>query len=361
MHKNSWVNTKKFALVVVNYGSCHLLEKNLSGLDLAGTGGQIVIVDNFTNAAEIDQLQKLATTNNWTVLALESNQGFGAAVNAGAKHALHNGAESLVVLNPDARIELKDLLQLLAAVGNDPALMVSPLIKTSEGNIWFDGMELYTATGRVASGRRRARPSGPREPWISGACFAISQNLWEKVGGFDEDYFLYWEDVDLSRRVAKANGRLAVLPDALAIHDPGGTQTSVPGAAIKSEIYYFYNIRNRLLYAAKHLDGNQLRAWVYATPRVSYEILCGGGRRQFLSSMAPFRAYALGILEGYKMLSRIRKEARAGSNTASAALHPAFATTGWGRPALGSSQTFWHQPTSAARIETSVALKERSQ
>lgn len=299
-----------FALLVVNYGSSLLLEKNLSGLDLAGAGGHIVIVDNFTSTAEAANVNALAARYGWTVLALQRNWGFGAAVNAGAKTALDHGAETIVVLNPDATMDQAEMVRLVAAVGNDPGLMACPLIKTSHGDIWFDGMELYTATGRVASNRRREQPAGPHQPWLTGACFAISQDLWLRTGGFDEDYFLYWEDVDFSLRVLRAGGRLGVLHDVVAIHDPGGTQTGLGGAGTKSESYYFYNIRNRLVYAAKHLDGQQLRRWIYATPRVSYEILCGGGRRQLLTSPAPLRALTQGVLEGLRLVIRIRRRAR---------------------------------------------------
>lgn len=299
-----------FALIVVNYGSAHLLAENLSSLDVATLGGQVVIVDNFTTAAELHEVRRLAVAHKWTVLALGSNRGFGAAVNAGANLALQGGAEVLVVLNPDASIDARNVARLVAAVNHDPLLMASPIMRTSSGDIWFDGMELYSASGRVASGRRRPLLDEPSEPWLTGACFALAATLWHKVGGFDEDYFLYWEDVDLSRRVVEVGGRLAVLKDALAVHDPGGTQSGVGGTGTKSEIYYFYNIRNRLVYAAKHLDGRLQWAWVISTPRVAYEVLCRGGRRQLLSSIAPWRAYVSGILSGYLMLVHIRRRVR---------------------------------------------------
>ncbi|WP_104091173.1 glycosyltransferase family 2 protein [Arthrobacter sp. GMC3] len=301
---------KMFALIVVNYGSSRLLAKNLAGLELSELGGRIVIVDNFTTEKERGEVQRLASAENWMVVALDSNRGFGAAVNEGSHVAFEAGVEAIAVLNPDAHIDSSNLLHLVSAVLDDTDLMAAPVIRTSEGRIWFDGMELYGNSGRVASERRPVPPSGPHEPWISGACFAISRSLWEQVGGFDEDYFLYWEDVDLSRRVVESGGHLAVLKNVGAVHDAGGTQTRIGGVGTKSETYYFYNIRNRLIYAAKHLDGSQLRRWIYATPRVSYEILLGGGRRQLLYSVVPLRAYVRGIVDGHRMLLDIRKRSR---------------------------------------------------
>ncbi len=88
--------------------------------------------------------------------------------------------------------------------------------------------------------------------WVSGACFAISARAVAPVGGFDEDYFLYWEDVDFSRRVRAAGGSVRVILDtASAVHDEGGTHDDRPAGRAKSETYYYYNIRNRLLFAQR--------------------------------------------------------------------------------------------------------------
>lgn len=306
------------ALIVVNYGSSELLARNLAGGSFAEQGCQVVIVDNFTSRDEQRAVRTLARAEGWACVMLESNRGFGAGVNAGARCAIERGAQVLTVLNPDAHIEVPDLMQLVLAVAEDPELMVSPVIRTGAGEIWFDGMHLYTESGRVASRRRPVPPSGPKEAWLTGACFAISRDLWERVDGFDEEFFLYWEDVDLSRRVLEHGGRLAVLTGASAVHDAGGTQSPTGRGGTKSEAYYFYNIRNRLLYAAKHLDDSQVRRWLRSTPRVSYEILLADGRRQLLRSPAPIRAYLQGISQGWRMLAKIRRnsETRAGQSRA---------------------------------------------
>lgn len=310
------------ALIVVNYGSSGLLARNLAGESLAEHGCQVVIVDNYTSQAERSAVKALAAAEGWTCVALDTNRGFGAGVNVGARCALEGGADVLTVLNPDAHIEVPDLMQLVSAVAEDPDLMVAPVIRTGAGAIWFDGMHLYMDSGRVASGRRRVPPAGPKEPWLTGACFAISRDLWKRVDGFDEEYFLYWEDVDLSRRVLECGGRLAVLTGVSAVHDAGGTQSPTGRGGTKSEAYYFYNIRNRLLYAAKHLDDGQVRRWLRSTLRVSYEILLADGRRQLLRSPASFRAYLQGISQGWRMLAKIRRGSKAGARRSGAADAP---------------------------------------
>ena len=297
----------KFSLIIVNYGSAHLLAENLAKLNLGPVNGSVVVVDNYTTTAERTAVADLASDRHWDLVALDRNYGFGVGVNEGVNAAIAAGSRTVAVLNPDASISAADLQLMVHAVEADPTLMVSPLIRTSSGTIWFDGMELFMDSGEVASRRRPVMPAGPRKPWLSGACFAMSVELWNAVGGFDPDYFLYWEDVDLSHRVVNHGGHLTVLENALAVHDSGGTQTAIRGGGTKSESYYFHNIRNRLVYAAKHLEGKQLRKWIYATPRVSYQILLGGGRRQLISSPAPLRAYVKGIIYGYALMIRLRR------------------------------------------------------
>lgn len=295
-----------FALIVVNYGSSHLLERNLATIDVEHTGGVIVVVDNFTNREELARVDNLASKNRWELLALDTNEGFGRGVNVGAARAFELGAQSLITLNPDATISSTDLEKLAKLVLYDRKKMVAPIIRTSRGDIWFDGMWLFQKSGRVSSSRRPVQPRGPRVPWISGACFALSREMWEKVGGFDDEYFLYWEDVDLSRRVVANGGHLSVNTELSAIHDEGGTQGRTVDSRAKSEIYYYYNIRNRLIFAAKHLNRRELMTWIIQTPLVSYEILLGGGRRQFVESFAPWRAYFRGLFSGLARASWIR-------------------------------------------------------
>lgn len=295
-----------FALVVVNYGSSALLERNLARIDVLDAGGISVVVDNYTTSEERARVACLAVLNDWEFVPLDSNIGFGGGMNAGVTFALATGAQNIIALNPDATITSEALMVLSKAVQADQNVMVAPEIKNSMGSIWFDGMWLFHHSGRVASERRPRRPKGSAVPWITGACFALSSQMWQKTGGFDDDYFLYWEDVDLSRRVVANGGHLKIDGAATAIHDEGGTQGRDENSRVKSEIYYFYNIRNRLVFAAKHLNGPALWRWLLHTPFVSYEILLGGGRRQLFQSRAPWRAYFQGILAGMRFVLKSR-------------------------------------------------------
>ena len=142
----------------------------------------------------------------------------------------------------------------------------------------------------------------------------LTAALWDRIDGFDPGYFLYWEDVDLSHRVRAAGGRLEVVADATAVHAEGGTQSTdgrrrarSPGGA-EVVRYYYYNIRNRLLFASRApARFRPARLAARATLRVSWEILLQGGRRQFLRSAAPLVAGWRGVRDGRRL---VREELR---------------------------------------------------
>jgi GT2 family glycosyltransferase len=139
----------------------------------------------------------------------------------------------------------------------------------------------------------------------------VSAELWDRVGGFADDYFLYWEDIDLSHRVLAAGGRLEVSATATAIHAEGGTQgiNSHASGTPKSTTYYYHNIRNRLLFAAIHLSAADVRRWRRTAPRVAWEVLLEGGRRQLIRSPRPIIAAARGLRDGLRMSARRRRAA----------------------------------------------------
>ncbi|MRG60094.1 glycosyltransferase [Agromyces sp. CFH 90414] len=300
--------SESMATVVVNYGSSRLLEANLA--DMAGSG-PVIVVDNPTTRAERERVHALAARHGWDIVDAPSNLGFGGGVNLGAARAFDSGAAEILVLNPDARIDAEAVRALRRAVTDDRMSLVSPRVVDPDGKTWFAGLDLVVADGTIRSPRRRAEfPDDHVVEWLSGACLLVTAEVWKASGGFDDEYFLYWEDVDFSRRVTDAGGRLRVVHDAVAIHDEGGTQRDGEHRSqAKSELYYYFNIRNRMLYAARHLDAAAVRSWQRSSVRAARAVLLRGGRRQFLRPVAPIRAAWRGLRDG----RRIADAALAGS------------------------------------------------
>lgn len=289
------VHTHGLGIVVVNYGSHALLAENLVPLDRDAPGARIVVVDNFSSAEEAAAVHALCTRWGWTCLLLPRNDGFGAGANEGASRALALGARSLLFLNPDAVITASAVAHLDAASRESPWALISPTILRPDGSTWFAGGALDLRTGRTLSRPPRARDSS-ESGWITGACLTTSRELWDRLDGFDTDYFLYWEDVDLSFRATAVGAELRVLNDVFAVHAEGGTQESIAGPL--SENYYYYNIRNRLLFAHRNLSVARFRQWRRHTLRESWAIVERGGHRHLASSAAPYRALSRGMIDG---------------------------------------------------------------
>jgi len=285
----------QLGVVVVNYGSSDLLPMALD--HLAAVPAVVVVVDNWHSSAERRAVSALCTEHNWTLVARAGNDGFGTAANVGTNLLLDRGCDVVLVLNPDARIGVDDCRRLAQIARQHTDSLVSPLIERPDGTTWFRGIELRVGTGRPV------RPGGTfvsaPNSVLTGACLAASSTLWRRLGGFRDDYFLYWEDFDLCTRCIQGGGSLMVVEDVVAEHAVGGTQQSVDNRGrSKSRVYYRYNCRNRLVYAARNLPTAQLVMWVTHTFGESWAILLRGGRRQILSSPAVLLSAARGTAAG---------------------------------------------------------------
>jgi GT2 family glycosyltransferase len=287
------------AVVVVNYAASRLLAENLPAV--SGVPGiAVVVVDNMSSPGERTAVAELAAVHGWTFVGLPGNPGFGSAVNAGVARARETGAEQVVLLNPDATLTVPVLESLVAAARDDDAL-ICPLVEDSTGAVWFAGGELDVADGVTRT--RGVDVGTAAHPWVTGACLAFSVGLWDRVGGFDDRFFMYWEDIDLSSRVLAGGGRVVVRRDLRVVHQVGGTQAGEG----KSGLYCRYNCRNRLLYAALHVPDHQLRRWVRRAPRYASLVVQRGGRRALARRpVVPLWSALRGTVEGIALVVALR-------------------------------------------------------
>lgn len=304
----------RLGLVVVNFGSHELIEANLGPMSEDLEDVEVTIVDNFKSPADRAAIGRACGRRGWNLLPQPTNLGFGGGANAGAEAAFANGARQVLFLNPDARLDPASLKLMRERALSEPMALVAPRILDASGAVWSQGSDLLLHAGHMRSWAKRD-PESQEEyiPWLSGACLLASRELWQAVGGFTDEYFLYWEDVDLSVRVQRVGGRLALEGGATAVHDEGRTHDDANhDPRVKSELYYYYNIRNRVLFAALNLDEETLRRWMRNAPKEDLEILLRGGRRQFIRPVKPLRAAVRGSLAARRIgLARLREYSEA--------------------------------------------------
>ena len=289
------VTPTTFAVVVVNYGSHELLKENLEPETSGNSLATVIVVDNYSSDEERTAVTGLCHDNGWILLTLP-NRGFGAGMNAGVEHAIELGHSVFILINPDLKADTAALSALAGQAAGEPDTLTAPRILRPDGRLWFSGgtLSLDDGTTRTKAGTDSTQPNG----WLTGACLSVHRDLWTRLGGFDDEYFLYWEDVDLSWRCTAIGGRLLVRDDITVVHSVGGTQQ----ATGKSLLYYYYNCRNRLLFARKNLDRQTQRRWIRRSPSVARLIVLRGGKRQFLSTpWRPIRAAIAGTVAGLRV------------------------------------------------------------
>jgi N-acetylglucosaminyl-diphospho-decaprenol L-rhamnosyltransferase len=294
------------AIVVVNYGSSGLLERNLVDAARSLPDATVYVVDNRSTAEESARVRVLAEREGWVALLQEGNLGFGIGVNRGVEAARRDGRTRFLLINPDATIDAASTHLLLDAVDGDAIVVAAPLVQDGAGRVWSAGHVLDLDDG-ATHGRAWAQrhPEARVRRWLTGAALMINEAAWAATGGFDEDYFLYWEDVDFSLRVEDSGGALVLVDQAKAVHDEGGTQgIGDPDVHAKSPLYYYYNIRNRMLLAQKLLDAETVRRWDSSSVAAAREVLLRGGRRQLLRPWRPLSAVWRGWRDGRRIARR---------------------------------------------------------
>lgn len=293
-----------YAVIVVNYGDPALISANAGRIDEVDEGCLIVVVDNFHSDSARARTQELCRQRDWLFVP-SPNDGYGAGVNRGVEAARALGHRTFISLNPDASASASVLRELARHVLDHPRSLVSPSMESSDGHPHFQGSMVSMRTGQMRSGWTPGDQDPEWKNWLSGACLAFSSEAFDALSGFSEEYFMYWEDVDISRRAAALGLSLHLRSDLVVVHDEGGTQ-GPRNSRVKSPLYYRLNIRNRMLFGRRFLRGRDWARWISASPRQSLLIWMRGGRRQALTEPRGVAAALQGLVQGASFALRRR-------------------------------------------------------
>jgi GT2 family glycosyltransferase len=252
-------------VVVVSYNSRDTLRPCVHPL-LPLPGVSVTVVDNDSPD------DSLAAVADLPVRAIQSgrNAGFGAGCNIGAAA----GAAPLILfINPDAEITADALAQMVAVLEAEPdVVLVGPRLTESDGELmhsmrryqrtrsmWAQALYLHRLLPRARwANEIDYRPGlydAPAYPeWLSGACMLVRRPAFERVGGFDDGFFLYCEDQDLCRRLRAAGGGIRYEPSAVVSHRGGHSapRTSLYAVLAESRIRFARKHNNRLHAALQH-------------------------------------------------------------------------------------------------------------
>jgi N-acetylglucosaminyl-diphospho-decaprenol L-rhamnosyltransferase len=205
---------KTVSAIVVNYRTAERLPALLAALHSNGVPLETIVVDSAS-----PDMEKARAAGADVFLPLSGNRGFGAAANAGAREAK---APLLLFANPDVKLEPGTIAALVAAIGSSAAVGPRLLDEQGEHQVGDCGEEptvlraLGYALGAPGLFHRETRG---RVGWLTGTFLLVRKDAFLAVSGFDESFFLFGEDVDLGRRLARAGLESRYVPDVRVTHE----------------------------------------------------------------------------------------------------------------------------------------------
>jgi hypothetical protein len=295
-------------IIIVNWNSGSQFENCLRSIQKHWTDSiaRIVVVDNASSDGSADGIADRFADLPVEVIFNDQNLGFARACNQGARAG---SAPYLLFLNPDAEVfdhSISRPLQYMESVEN--------------ADVGICGVQLLDKSGTVSRtcarfptlGRLTAQAFGLNKipglkhtgmhmkDWdhghtaevdqVMGSFFMIRRQLFEALGGFDERFFVYFEEVDLSFRARSIGYKSVYLADAQAYHAGGGTSGQVKAMRL------FYSLRSRLLYGFKHFT--RCQAWVLVIVTMMIEPFT----RLIFCALYRDRAGIFNTLQGYRLL-----------------------------------------------------------
>ena len=228
----------ELTVVTVTYSPGPHLERFLASLSLATDRPvTVVMADNgSTDGAPEEALERHPDTR---LMRMGANLGYGSAVNRAATEYLgDSAAEFFIVANPDVQWGPGSIDALLEAAQRWPlAGSLGPLIRDPDGSVYPSARHqpsiirggMHAVVGPVwksnpwtaAYRQERLEPSERAVGWLSGSCLLVRKAAFDEIGGFDERYFMYMEDVDLGDRMTRAGWQNVYVPTAEILHDKG--------------------------------------------------------------------------------------------------------------------------------------------
>jgi hypothetical protein len=299
------------AVVIVNYNTCELLRPCLATLQ-SEAPTETIVVDNASSDGSAEMVR---SDFPWVLLqANTTNRGYGAAANQAMAGCT---AKYVLLLNSDTRLQPGALESLSAYLDQHPqAAIVGPRIVNLDGtlqpscypfptvlNTLFVNSHLGHVIRSVPGLRDRYLPAWSHSharvvPWVLGAALAIRRQAFESVAGFDEAFFLYYEEVDLCYRLYAAGWQVHFAPVTTVVHVGAAStsqqQTDMAVQMVASTMRFYrkhYSIR-RQAQLVSLWRAIMLIRWVWDTARLGFT-RHAGQRTRIAAGIAAWRRVLL--------------------------------------------------------------------
>jgi hypothetical protein len=255
---------------------------------------KLVIVDNGSDTDEIDEI--INDFPKTELIKSKKNLGFSGGNNVGIKIALEQNVDFILLLNNDTTVDTDTIEILLNKFETDESVgIVAPQINYYDepNKIWSAGGKIskLRASGFAVSNKMEdeLEKKDNYVDFVSGCCMLIKKEVIEKVGLFDENFFLYVEDTDLCYRTKNAGYKILVTSDTKIYHK--GSQSTKKSSEV---LPLYYTTRNRLYFAKKNFNYLFYVSFAYLTMSMifkSLKWLINGNRKNIKAVKLAFRDF----------------------------------------------------------------------
>jgi GT2 family glycosyltransferase len=254
-------NLPSVAIIIVNWNSYSHTNGCLLSLRKVKYGNfKAIVVDNGSTDGSDNQLE--SEFPEVVLLRNKENLGFTGGNNRGISHALESGFDYLMLLNNDTEVEEDFLDALVDCLENDSSIgAVQPkfYFLNNKERIWNAGGKIIQSVGWIKTIGEN-RPANvkfdlPQETaWITGCGFLVRSALIKEIGGLNDRFFIYFEDVDWSLRIKSLGYKLYYCPKSVVYHEAGmSNKKKVKGKeGYLNPIVHYLATRNNILLLRKY-------------------------------------------------------------------------------------------------------------
>ncbi len=242
--------------IIINWKCAEETCACLASLTPTVDSSTVIVIDNGSADGSVEMIR--ARFPAVTLLPISANLGFAKAANIGIAHALAGGADGVFLLNNDTTVAPNTVARLaeqLAGSEQIGVLSAKIFLTDQPGRLWSVGgvYHDHNAIDLGAGELDQGQFDHAQLDFVYGCAMLLSARMLYAIGGFDERFFMYYEDVDLCLRARAAGYAVALAPDAHVWHLGSRSTGAKPGLKL------YYEARSRQLFYAKHLSGHERR------------------------------------------------------------------------------------------------------
>lgn len=236
------------SIILVSYNTVALLRDCLASVEpQLGPHDEVIVVDNASSDGSADMVK--SSYPDTVLVASETNLGFGRANN----HAISIAKSDLLwLLNPDTRLEPNALADAVAFMVENPAIGMAGTALINPDGSSQSSVE-YRYPGQAYAKSTIGHLPGDIA-WVMGASIIARRDVLKTVGGFDEQFFLYGEEVDLCLMVRKAGWPIGFVEDSVVIHHGGESERGETSGAVLEKKF-----NAEMLFYRKHYSEASIR------------------------------------------------------------------------------------------------------